>query len=104
MSKPGSPLVSVIQRPSYRAGSLALAEYASAWQKSQLHRPTSVMQVDAHLRNHVMPFFGDRPIGSIRPSELQAWVRSRTEVLAPATSGSSTGSSPPSSTAPSTTA
>jgi hypothetical protein len=43
------------------------------------------MQVDAHLRNHVMPFFGDRPIGTIRPSELQAWVRRRAELLAPAT-------------------
>ena len=67
------------------AGQTTLAEYAAAWQKSQLHRPTTVMQVDAHLRNHVMPFFGDRPIASIRPSELQAWVRSRAEVLAPAT-------------------
>ena len=43
------------------------------------------MQVDAHLRNHALPFFDDRPIASIRPSELQAWVRSRTEVLTPAT-------------------
>lgn len=43
------------------------------------------MQVDAHLRNHVLPFFGDRPIASIRPTKLQAWVGSRTEVLAPAT-------------------
>jgi len=67
------------------AGQTTLAEYATAWQKSQLHRPTTVMQVDAHLRNHVMPFFGDRPIASIRPSELQAWVRGRAEVLAPAT-------------------
>ncbi len=67
------------------AGQTTLAEYATAWQKSQLHRPTTVMQVDAHLRNHVLPFFGDRPIASIRSSELQGWVRGRTEVLAPAT-------------------
>ena len=67
------------------AGQTTVAEYAAAWQKSQLHRPTTVMQVDAHPRNHVMPFFGDRPIASIRPSELQAWVCSRTEILAPAT-------------------
>ncbi|MGH9280193.1 MAG: tyrosine-type recombinase/integrase [Acidimicrobiales bacterium] len=43
------------------------------------------MQVDAHLRNHVLPFFGERLVASIRPFELQAWVRGRTEVLAPAT-------------------
>ena len=66
-------------------GQTTLAEYAAAWQQSQLHRPTTVVQVDAHLRNHVLPFFGDRPIASIRPSELQAWVRGRAEVLAPAT-------------------
>lgn len=69
----------------HTAGQTTLAEYAAAWQKSQRHRPTTVMQVDAHLRNHVMPFFGDRPTASIHPSELQAWVRSQTEVLAPAT-------------------
>ena len=67
------------------AGQTTLAEYAAVWQRSQLHRPTTVMQVDAHLRNHVLPFFGDRPIATIRPREVQAWVRSRTEVLAPAT-------------------
>ena len=38
-----------------------------------------------HLRNHILPTFGERPIASIRTSEVQAWVRSRTDVLAPAT-------------------
>jgi integrase len=67
------------------AGQTTVAEYAAAWQQSQLHRPTTVAQVEAHLRNHVLPFFGDRPLGSIRPTEIQAWVRGRAEVLAPAT-------------------
>ncbi|WP_229845011.1 hypothetical protein [Streptomyces cinnamoneus] len=27
------------------------------------------------MRNHVYPTFGDRPVASIRPSEIQAWSR-----------------------------
>jgi integrase len=67
------------------AGQVRLADYAAAWQAAQVHRPTTVVQVDAHLRNHVLPFFGDRPLASIRPSEVQAWVRGRADILAPAT-------------------
>jgi integrase len=33
----------------------------------------------------MLPTFGDRALASIRPSEVQAWVRGRSEVLAPAT-------------------
>ena len=59
-------------------------ELAASWQRVQLHRPTSVAQVDAHLRNHILPTFEERPIAAILPSEVQAWVRGRSEVLAPA--------------------
>ncbi len=67
------------------AGLQTLREYAAGWHASQVHRPTTVVQVDAHLRNHVLPHFGDRPVASIRPSEVQAWVKGRAEVLAPTT-------------------
>ncbi len=67
------------------AGQVRVATYARTWQAAQLHRPTTVAQVDAHLRNHVLPTFGDRTLASIRPSEVQAWVRHRSEHLAPAT-------------------
>lgn len=67
------------------AGQQTLGDYATAWQAGQVHRPTTAIQVDAHLRNHVLPHFGDRAVASIRPSEVQAWVRSRAEVLAPST-------------------
>lgn len=67
------------------AGQIAFGSYATSWQAAQVHRPTTVAQVDAHLRNHVLPAFGERPIASIRPSEVQAWVKRRSDVLAPAT-------------------
>lgn len=60
-------------------------EYATEWQKAQVHRATTAVQVDSHLTNHVLPHLGHRPLASIRPSEIQAWVKGRSEVLAPAT-------------------
>jgi integrase len=67
------------------AGQVSFGQYARSWRTAQVHRPTTVAQVDAHLRNHVLPHFGDRAIASIRPSEVQAWVKGRSDVLAPAT-------------------
>ena len=47
-------------------------------------RPTTLEQRESCLRNHVLPYFGDRPIGSITRNEVQAWVNHRSEVMAPA--------------------
>lgn len=66
-----------------RAGRVTFREYAEAWRAAQVHRPSSAAHVETMLRRHAYPAFGDRPISSIRPSEIQAWVKGRT--LAPAT-------------------
>lgn len=66
-------------------GRRTFGEQAWEWRAVQLHRPTTAAQVDSHLRNHVLPFFGARPLASIRPSEIQAWVKDRSAVLTPAT-------------------
>jgi len=42
---------------------------------------------NSRLRRHVYLTFGDRPFGSIRPSETQAWVRGLEQDLAPSTIG-----------------
>jgi integrase len=60
-------------------------EVAEQWRTSRFHRPSTQRVVERHLRLHIIPFFGERPIGSIRPSEIQAWVRARSEHLRPAT-------------------
>jgi integrase len=62
-----------------------LRDVADEWQHSQVHRPSTAAQVETHLRRHIISQFGDRSIGSIRPSEIQAWVKDRSAVLAPAT-------------------
>jgi integrase len=41
--------------------------------------------VETHLRRHVYPTFGDRSLASVRPSEVQAWVRGLEGHLAPST-------------------
>lgn len=59
--------------------------YARAWQQAQVHRGTTADQVASHLRNHLLPAFEHRPIAAVRPSEVQAWVRTRADELAPST-------------------
>jgi integrase len=67
------------------AGRVTLKEYAEQWRVTQVHRATTAAQVETNLRRHVYPILGERPLGTIRPSELQAWVSGRAEVLSPGT-------------------
>jgi integrase len=68
-----------------RAGRTTVREYAERWRAAQVHRATTAAQVETHLRRHVYPMFGDRALASVRPSEVQAWVRGLEQHLAPAT-------------------
>jgi hypothetical protein len=61
--------------------------YGEQWRAAQVHRATTAAQVETHLRRHAYPTFGGRPLGGIRPSEVQAWVRSLEQDLAPSTIG-----------------
>ena len=68
------------------AGRITLGQYAEQWRLGQVHYSKNTASlVDNHLRKHILPFFGDRPIAGIRSSHLQSWVRDRTQVLAPST-------------------
>jgi len=66
-------------------GRITLREYAEAWRAKQVHAESTMAQVETHLRRHVYPALGDIPIAALRPSDLQAWVKGRAAVLAPAT-------------------
>src|SRR5512132_1357599 len=68
-----------------RAGRITFGEYAATWQAGQVCRPSSAAKIDRTLRLHVLPRWGKRPIGSIRPSEVQSWVRELSDGLAPNT-------------------
>lgn len=67
------------------AGRITLSQYAKSWQAAQVHRFTTVADFDSHLRNHILPVLGHRPMGAITRSEVQGWVKSRSAVLAPTT-------------------
>jgi integrase len=57
------------------AGKVTFRTYAERWRSVQVHRASTATNVDSHLR-HLLPRIGERPMGSIRPSEIQALVRS----------------------------
>ncbi|GAA2218824.1 tyrosine-type recombinase/integrase [Streptomyces indiaensis] len=67
------------------AGKESFRAVAERWRTSAVHRTGTASRVERALRLHIYPTFGDRPIVSIRPSEVQAWVKDRSQVLAPST-------------------
>jgi integrase len=57
------------------AGRMTFREYAEQWRGAQVHRPSSQAHVETMLRRHAYPTLGDRPLATILPSEVQAWVK-----------------------------
>jgi hypothetical protein len=57
------------------AGKVTFRAYAERWQAAQVHRLGTATQVETNLRRHVYPKMGHRPLGAIRPSEVQARVK-----------------------------
>jgi integrase len=68
-----------------RAGKITFRQYAEQWRSSQVHRPSTQHYIERQLRRHAYPVLGDRSLSSIKPSDIQAWVRRLTSDLAPST-------------------
>jgi integrase len=69
-----------------QAGRETFRSYAEKWRAHQLHhRPSTAEQAESRLRLHVYPAIGDRPLGAVRRSDVQALVSAAAEVLAPST-------------------
>ena len=64
-------------------GRTLFREYAEAWRAGQVHRPSTAAQAETYLRLHAYPALGRRPLGAIRRSEVQAWVKALSGKLAP---------------------
>lgn len=58
------------------------AERVTAWRR---HKETTRAQVESHMRLHVLPDFGAKPLASIKPADVEAWVARKERELAPAT-------------------
>ncbi len=73
------------------AGKITFRAYVETWRAGQVHRPGTAAQIETNLRRHVYPRLGERPLASIRPTEVQALVKAMTtadgerRALAPAT-------------------
>lgn len=64
-------------------GQVLFGDYAEKWRVGQVHRASTAAQAETYLRLHAYPALGKRPIGAIRRSEIQAWVKQQSEQLAP---------------------
>lgn len=77
-----------LQRGTYvdpSAGKITFEKWAEEWRKIQVHRPTTALQVESHLRRHVYPAIGARQIVTIRRSDIQSLVKQLEQSLAPTT-------------------
>jgi integrase len=70
-----------------RAGKITFKQYAETWRAAQVHRPSTQNYIERQLRRHAYPVLGDRPMSSIKPSDIQAWVKRLTGELEPSTVG-----------------
>jgi integrase len=68
------------------SNTITVAQYADQWAIGRPHRPTTSRRVALNIKKHITATsLGSRPMVKVRPSEVQAWVTSRADVLAPST-------------------
>jgi len=65
------------------AGRITFGAFAEEWLASQTFDPSTHEAVASRLRVHLLPIFGNVELRHIRPSTVQAWLRSRQERAAP---------------------
>ena len=70
-----------------QAAKTTVRQYAKAWQAAQVTRASTRNNVDVALRLHVLPTIGDRSMGSVRSSDMQALVKMLSATLSPGRSG-----------------
>jgi integrase len=58
------------------AGKVAFEEYARRWLEAQTFDPATGEAVALRLRLHAFPVLGSRPLREVKPSTVQAWLRS----------------------------
>ena len=68
-----------------RAGRTTLAEYAGTWLAALGRRESTAANYGSHLRTHILPLLGHRPLAAITPTEVRGFVRQVSGRLAPST-------------------
>jgi integrase len=68
------------------AGKMLVREYASFYRRDLLNRNSTAERLDRVFRLHVDPLaLGRLPMVQVRPSHMRAWVKDRSQLLAPST-------------------
>lgn len=68
------------------AGRATVTEYAARWRETRMHGDSTAEKVEIAFRVHVAPTpLGHLRMRDVRSSHIQAWVRDRSDVLAPST-------------------
>lgn len=68
-----------------RLGKVTLGEYAEEWLSIQTFGPSTRQSRELSIRLHIQPMLGPTPLSALKPSQIQAWLRSLSERLAPRT-------------------
>ncbi|WP_211269297.1 N-terminal phage integrase SAM-like domain-containing protein [Saccharothrix syringae] len=68
-------------------GGIALREWVETWNEAHDVSPTTRAKYDSHLRNHVLPKFGDTPLKEISRMTVKGWVKTLRRSLAERTVG-----------------
>jgi hypothetical protein len=66
-----------------RAGMVTLADFAAQWLESQTFDASTRETMESRVRTHILPTIGDMELRHLKPSTVQAWVRSRQAEVAP---------------------
>jgi integrase len=77
-----------LDRGSYidpNAGQETVADYFVRWSSSQIWRESTRGRIEHIFDRYVLNDLGPRPLGSLRRSDMQAWVAALAGTLAPAT-------------------
>ena len=68
-----------------KAGRMTFGAYAEAWAARQPHRASTAAVTASRLRSHLLPALGERPLASLRASDMKALVGTLGQTLAPGT-------------------
>lgn len=62
-----------------RAGQVLLADWAEKWLATLSVKPKTKSSYESLLRSRILPIFGRRKLGNLKPSDVQGWVSSMHE-------------------------
>jgi integrase len=66
-----------------KAGRITLGDFAGQWLQAQTFDASTRETMESRVRTHLLPTIGDVELRHLKPSAVQAWVRSRQTEVAP---------------------